>query len=90
MSRFDDWVASVHAVNPDCYIDPSLRSRFDDRAGYRERARVQMLLWAMGRPTHNKIDGECCPDFSCCEPDMFTKDETERWRRYHAQYGRNH
>jgi len=41
----------------------------------------------MGNPYHNNIDDECCPDFSCCVPDMFEKDEAKRWQQYHKQYG---
>ncbi len=82
MSRFDDWCAEVRAVNPDCYIDPGLRARFDDPQGYLDRVRTQMLSWAMGRPYHNKIDDECCRDFSCCKPELFTQDTADRWRKY--------
>lgn len=55
---------------------------------YKERARVQCLAWAQGRPYHNNIDDECCPDFSCCQPDLFTQDQAERWRFYSKHYGR--
>lgn len=55
---------------------------------YRERMRVQALEWAKGNPQHNRIDDECCPDFSCCMPDLFTKDDSERWQQYHDTYGR--
>lgn len=54
---------------------------------YHERARNQSLAWAQGRPYHEPINDECCPDFSCCEPDLFTKDEAERWRMHAKQYG---
>lgn len=50
---------------------------------------MQMVKWAMGEPYHNRIDDECCPDFSCCRPDMFTKDEVERWDVYRKRYGSN-
>lgn len=61
-----------------------------DKAGqqYRERARVQALAWAMGNPYHNRVDDECCPDFSCCKPDLFETDEAKRWESYHKRYGR--
>ncbi len=55
---------------------------------YRERARVQALKWAMGKPYHNRVDDECCPDFSCCRPDMFEEDDAKRWATYHKEYGR--
>lgn len=60
-----------------------------ERQQYRERCRVQALNWAMGKPVHNRIDDECCPDFSCCQPDMFEKDEARRWATYHREHG-NH
>lgn len=28
----------------------------------------QLQLWVHGDPRHNHAEGECCPDFSCCEP----------------------
>ena len=54
---------------------------------YHERMKSQALAWAQGRPYHEPIDDECCPDFSCCHPDLFTADVTERWRYYHERYG---
>jgi hypothetical protein len=41
-----------------------------ERVRYRDAARQQLLLWVNGRSTHNPINGECCPDFSCCYPDI--------------------
>ena len=26
----------------------------------------QLALWVAGKPVHNPIRDECCPDFSCC------------------------
>ena len=52
------------------------------RLRYRERVRSQTLSWAQGRPYHNKIDDECCPDFSCCRPDLFERDVDKRWEYY--------
>lgn len=57
------------------------------KAAYHERTRVQCLTWAQGRPYHNSVDNECCPDFSCCYPNMFETDEAERWRQYKKKYG---
>ena len=56
-------------------------------AAYRERCRCQALKWAMGQPYHNRIDDECCPDFSCCVPELFEKDDARRWESYHRKYG---
>lgn len=49
----------------------------------KERANAQLLAWAQGRPYHNTVDDECCPDFSCCHPDLLEKDPAARWRQYH-------
>jgi hypothetical protein len=50
-------------------------------ATYAEAQAHQMSEWLEGRPWHNpwgpdgsygeeRHDGECCPDFSCCRPDL--------------------
>ena len=54
---------------------------------YRERVRVQTLNWAMGNAVHNRVDDECCPDFSCCMPDLFEHDQAKRWETYHREHG---
>jgi hypothetical protein len=41
----------------------------------------------MGKSYHNRADDECCPDFSCCVPDLFEKDADKRWAQYKRQYG---
>lgn len=30
----------------------------------------QMRLWALGISVHNLERDECCPDFSCCSPEL--------------------
>ncbi len=56
---------------------------------YADAAAFQLREWAEGRPWHNpwspdgsygedSRDGECCPDFSCCRPDLIWNKE----RRY--------
>lgn len=57
------------------------------KPGYKNRMKQQTLQWAMGNPRHNYIDNECCPDFSCCHPDMYETDEIKRWRLYRDHYG---
>ena len=47
---------------------------------YRDRVLIQGLLWVEGTPVHNDIDQECCPDFSCCEPDIFIDSKKDRKR----------
>lgn len=67
------------------------RQSFDSRPqGYRDRVRAQTLAWAEGRPYHNRLDDECCPDFSCCNPDLFEPDQDKRWAEYQGQHGGQH
>ena len=38
----------------------------------------QLALWLRGESVHNADRGECCPDFSCCKPELLApKDERE-------------
>ena len=53
----------------------------DDAAGL--SSDEQLALWVAGEAVHRGVrpDGECCPDFSCCNPKMFTeKSEREAFR----------
>lgn len=34
--------------------------------------RKQMFLWCNGISKHDHEYNECCPDFSCCQPDLGT------------------
>lgn len=41
----------------------------------------QIALWVEGKPTHNDPGGassECCPDFSCCHPELLQPIEVRR------------
>jgi hypothetical protein len=53
-----------------------------EQLAYRRRTQVQLLAWAQGRPYHNRIDDECCPDFSCCITGMYERDPAKRWEIY--------
>jgi hypothetical protein len=57
------------------------------KPGYEDRLRVQTLQWAEGNPHHNYVDDECCPDFSCCQPDRFEHSEDMRWSYYRHHHG---
>lgn len=46
-----------------------------DNKNYKERCEEQLDEWVKGNPIHNKIDDECCPDFSCCKPELLASDE---------------
>lgn len=43
----------------------------------------QLRLWVKGESVHNKERDECCPDFSCCCPNLLADQET-RERFYKA------
>lgn len=45
----------------------------------------QLNLWLKGEPVHNKERGECCPDFSCCQPHLLApQHEREAFVRTHG------
>lgn len=35
----------------------------------------QLALWVNGESVHNDERDECCPDFSCCRPDLLARQE---------------
>lgn len=35
----------------------------------------QLERWLEGDPVHNEGRDECCPDFSCCRPDLLVERE---------------
>ena len=45
---------------------------------YKERCNFQLDEWVKGNPIHNDIDNECCPDFSCCQPDFLQPEEIRK------------
>ena len=52
------------------------------QADYIDTKIKQSMMWANGRPEHDKVYGECCCDFSCCFPELFEKDDTKRFRSH--------
>lgn len=36
----------------------------------------QLDLWVAGKPVHNPDRDECCPDFSCCNPELLADLDT--------------
>jgi len=48
------------------------------KPGYKKRLDEQTLNWLKGNPTHNKIDDECCPDFSCCNTKLLAPPEVRQ------------
>lgn len=45
---------------------------------YHERVLKQTENWVGSLCQHNNIDDECCPDFSCCKPELFEEDRSKR------------
>lgn len=39
---------------------------------------AQLTEWVAGNPIHNTLRDECCPDFSCCEPELMWPEETRK------------
>ena len=54
-----------------CQLAGSLR-RTDGIKPYVLTCDEQLQEWLAGRPMHNYLRDECCPDFSCCSPDMLS------------------
>lgn len=45
---------------------------------YKERVYNQLDEWVKGNPIHNSVDDECCPDFSCCKPNLLQPEEIRK------------
>jgi hypothetical protein len=43
-----------------------------EQAAINNRILYQLSQWASGISVHNDIDNMCCPDFSCCNPEIVT------------------
>lgn len=43
------------------------------KPGYKERCEQQLADWVQGNSIHNTVDDECCPDFSCCRPELLAE-----------------
>jgi len=37
---------------------------------------AQLQLWVDGESVHNSTRDECCPDFSCCSPELLADKKT--------------
>jgi len=42
----------------------------------------QLNLWVEGQSIHNDELGECCPDFSCCRPELLAPKEVREIFRH--------
>lgn len=53
--------------------------------GLTEGASIDYQLdnWVKGVPLHNPIRDECCPDFSCCKPELLVDEDTRiKYKEY--------
>ena len=53
-------------------IRPHPRRTPEEARAYQARVQEQLTAWVNGISVHNHVDGECCPDFSCCHPELKT------------------
>jgi hypothetical protein len=38
----------------------------------------QLQSWLQGQPMHNPTRDECCPDFSCCHPELLAPEHVRK------------
>jgi hypothetical protein len=48
------------------------------KEGYFGRRYEQLVNWMSGTSIHNKIDDECCPDFTCCTNLLPDEDDAKK------------
>lgn len=53
---------------------------------YSYRNKEQLKDWVSGILWHNEIDGECTPDFSCCNPGLYTVDLEKRLEYFKKRF----
>jgi len=51
-------------------------------AEYLAAVEAQLEGWIAGKPEHNTRFNECCPDFSCCRPELLVPEKVRR--QFHA------
>lgn len=65
--------------------DPIRVKGTPERRAYLAACKHQLSMWLTGVSLHNKVNGDCCPDFSCCHPDMrMPMDERAAYYREHV------
>lgn len=60
-------------ANPKCWKADGTRT-----PEYAQALIYQLEQWREGRPIHCDFSDECCPDFSCCRPEMLRPEEYRR------------
>lgn len=76
---------------PDCdktikFIEPELTEEQKER---NIRAEAQLTEWVKGNSIHNEVDDECCPDFSCCQPELLVDVEFRKLFKASDREGRD-
>ena len=76
---------------PDCdktikFVEPELT---DSQKEYKARSEAQLVEWVKGNSVHNEVDNECCPDFSCCHPDLLADVELRKLFQASDREGRD-
>ena len=59
------------------------------KRGYIKRKYEQLIHWMDGLSLHNKVDDECCPDFTCCA-NILPDDENAKklvYEHFMEEYG---
>lgn len=54
-----------------------------------ERINYQLDEWAKGNSIHNDVDNECCPDFSCCTPELLASEEERKTFKAMSEQGKD-
>lgn len=44
----------------------------------KESIDYQLEQWVKGKPIHDHIRDKCCPDFSCCHPNLLAPEEIRK------------
>ena len=66
MAKYDLMDKNLWRESPD---DPNMFELIPGvKEEYLKTAEDQLDTWVAGDPQHNHIFDECCPDFSCCQP----------------------
>lgn len=73
---------ALHRVNPVgetgvFWCEPCLGAPEPTPKGREMTFGKQLELWVAGESVHNDARDECCPDFSCCKPDLLWP----KWKR---------
>lgn len=63
---------------PDAEDRPRETDALFDGMDEKQSIQFQLDEWVKGNPLHNPVRGECCPDFSCCEPEFLAPEATRR------------